>query len=124
MRMPLLPADFSHARPCKPFCEKSLTLPHYRLRGLGRSDGLSTVLALLGGILCTHRKMGWYKYIAPSHSFLDTLSVDPSLDVLYIRFRRQCPILLLLDGIQNTPCSIMASATRLKPAILAPATRL
>ncbi len=25
---------------------------------------------------------------------------------------------------QNTPCSIMASATRLKPAILAPATKL
>ena len=25
--MPLLPADFSHARACKPFCEKSLTLP-------------------------------------------------------------------------------------------------
>ena len=34
--MPLLPADFSHARACKPFCEKSLTLPvffliHYEL---------------------------------------------------------------------------------------------
>ena len=27
MRMPLLPADFTHARVCKPFCEKSLTLP-------------------------------------------------------------------------------------------------
>lgn len=25
--MPLLPADFTHARVCKPFCEKSLTLP-------------------------------------------------------------------------------------------------
>lgn len=25
--MPLLPADFTHARPCKPFCEKYLTLP-------------------------------------------------------------------------------------------------
>ena len=25
--MPLLPADFTHARPCKPFCEKFLTLP-------------------------------------------------------------------------------------------------
>ncbi|ERK56051.1 hypothetical protein HMPREF1545_03402 [Oscillibacter sp. KLE 1728] len=25
---------------------------------------------------------------------------------------------------QNTPCSIMASATRLKPAMLAPATRV
>ena len=25
--MPLLPADFSHARACKPICEKSLTLP-------------------------------------------------------------------------------------------------
>ena len=27
MRMPPLLADFSHARACKPFCEKYLTLP-------------------------------------------------------------------------------------------------
>ena len=27
MKTPPLPADFSHASPCKPFCEKSLTLP-------------------------------------------------------------------------------------------------
>ena len=27
MRTPPLPADFTHARPRKPFCEKSLTLP-------------------------------------------------------------------------------------------------
>ena len=27
MRMPPLPADFTHARPCIPFCEKYLTLP-------------------------------------------------------------------------------------------------
>ena len=26
--MPPLLADFTHARPCKPFCEKYLTLPH------------------------------------------------------------------------------------------------
>ena len=33
MRMPPLPADFSHTRVCKPFCEKSLTLPFvYRNR--------------------------------------------------------------------------------------------
>jgi hypothetical protein len=25
--MPPLLADFTHARPCKPFCEKYLTLP-------------------------------------------------------------------------------------------------
>ena len=29
--MPLLPADFTHARPCKPFCEKFLTLPRNQL---------------------------------------------------------------------------------------------
>ena len=29
MRMPPLLADFSHARACKPICEKSLTLPVY-----------------------------------------------------------------------------------------------
>ena len=28
MRMPPLLADFSHARACKPFCEKYLTLPY------------------------------------------------------------------------------------------------
>ena len=27
MRIPPLPADFTHARVCKPFCEKYLTLP-------------------------------------------------------------------------------------------------
>ena len=27
MRMPPLPADFTHTRVCKPFCEKYLTLP-------------------------------------------------------------------------------------------------
>lgn len=27
--MPPLLADFSHARACKPFCEKYLTLPRY-----------------------------------------------------------------------------------------------
>ena len=27
MKMPPLLADFTHARPCKPFCEKYLTLP-------------------------------------------------------------------------------------------------
>ena len=27
MRMPLLPADFIHARGCKPICAKLLTLP-------------------------------------------------------------------------------------------------
>ena len=27
MRTPPLLADFTHAKPCKPFCEKSLTLP-------------------------------------------------------------------------------------------------
>ena len=29
--MPPLLADFTHARPCKPFCEKYLTLPHDEL---------------------------------------------------------------------------------------------
>ena len=30
MRTPPLLADFSHARPCKPFCENSLTLPNFK----------------------------------------------------------------------------------------------
>ena len=30
MRMSPLLADFIHARACKPFCEKSLTLPGFR----------------------------------------------------------------------------------------------
>mgnify|MGYP001729266223 CR=1 FL=1 len=29
MRIPPLLADFSHARACKPFCEKYLTLPTF-----------------------------------------------------------------------------------------------
>ena len=36
MRTPPLLADFSHARPCKPFCENSLTLP-----GVGELIGRS-----------------------------------------------------------------------------------
>ena len=31
MRTPPLPADFTHARVCKPFCEKYLTLPTVRI---------------------------------------------------------------------------------------------
>ena len=29
MKIPPLLADFTHARPCKPFCENSLTLPRW-----------------------------------------------------------------------------------------------
>ena len=36
------------------------------LRGLGRSGGSSTAFALLGVTLCTHGKIGWRKYVAPS----------------------------------------------------------
>ena len=32
MKMPPLLADFTHARPCKPFCEKYLTLPDFAAR--------------------------------------------------------------------------------------------
>ena len=32
LRTPPLLADFSHARPCKPFCENSLTLPKWQAR--------------------------------------------------------------------------------------------
>ena len=31
--MPPLLADFTHARPCKPFCEKYLTLPYAKEHG-------------------------------------------------------------------------------------------
>lgn len=34
MRTPPLPADFSHARACKPFCENSLTLPRNEMEAL------------------------------------------------------------------------------------------
>ena len=37
--MPPLPADFTHTRVCKPFCEKSLTLP----------PAILALLALAGG---------------------------------------------------------------------------
>ena len=35
MRIPSLPADFAHARPCKLFCEKYLTLPILQKEFLG-----------------------------------------------------------------------------------------
>ena len=38
MRTPSLLADFIHARDCKPFCEKLLTLPKAPLPQ-GKSDG-------------------------------------------------------------------------------------
>ena len=43
--MPLLPADFTHARPCKPFCEKFLTLPQDELAVM---DGGKCILQLRG----------------------------------------------------------------------------
>ena len=41
--MPPLLADFTHARPCKPFCEKYLTLP-----------SLLSVIGGWGGVLPPH----------------------------------------------------------------------
>ena len=40
MRTPPLLADFSHARPCKPFCENSLTLPRAGKLTLSSSEVL------------------------------------------------------------------------------------
>ena len=42
MRTPPLLADFSHARPCKPFCENSLTLPFCPLLIRTLTGGLQT----------------------------------------------------------------------------------
>ena len=42
--MPLLPADFSHARPCKPFCENSLTLPRAGISGGGIFYGETNIV--------------------------------------------------------------------------------
>ena len=38
MRTPPLPADFTHTRVCKPFCEKFLTLP-ILAAGISRGGG-------------------------------------------------------------------------------------
>ena len=38
MKMPPLLADFTHARPCKPFCEKYLTLPVAEIAQLEGTD--------------------------------------------------------------------------------------
>lgn len=46
MRTPPLLADFSHARPCKPFCENSLTLPPGYLEGLELAGLLPITLPL------------------------------------------------------------------------------
>ena len=40
MRIPPLPADFTHARVCKPFCEKYLTLPRERVHRLCTRAGM------------------------------------------------------------------------------------
>ena len=44
--MPPLLADFSHARPCKPFCENSLTLPHRPEGRIFRAVNIQIDLAL------------------------------------------------------------------------------
>lgn len=44
MRTPPLPTDFTHARVCKPFCEKYLTLP---LMGVAMEVVVVLVLAYL-----------------------------------------------------------------------------
>ena len=43
MRAPPLPANFSHASPCKPFCEKSLTLPVEELRSMKLKEAAKKV---------------------------------------------------------------------------------
>ena len=45
--MPPLLADFSHARACKPFCEKYLTLPMVRvsLKDLWKSSNTNSLQA-------------------------------------------------------------------------------
>ena len=42
MKMPPLLADFTHARPCKPFCEKYLTLPGTEAPLHAKEKNLST----------------------------------------------------------------------------------
>ena len=39
--MPPLPADFTHTRVCKPFCEKYLTLPVDPVTGWQGNQGIS-----------------------------------------------------------------------------------
>ena len=44
--MPPLPADFTHTRVCKPFCEKSLTLPQMaNIVIVGANQGIGYYLA-------------------------------------------------------------------------------
>ena len=53
MRMPPLLADFSHAKACKPFCEKSLTLPS-RIAAFLLSPGDLTVTPYLLSFHISH----------------------------------------------------------------------
>src|SRR5699024_11660585 len=48
--MPPLPADFSHTRVCKPFCEKSLTLPK-----IGQHNMQVSTLGQTVGAGCFHQ---------------------------------------------------------------------
>ena len=50
MRTPPLLADFSHARPCKPFCENSLTLPNIPTINLARTGTNIVMLRKAAGL--------------------------------------------------------------------------
>ncbi|SUO03472.1 Uncharacterised protein [Faecalicoccus pleomorphus] len=62
--MPPLLADFTHARPCKPFCEKYLTLPPEIQNGLYRLINVSgKSLKMLIKLLYLDGPLVWQIYL-------------------------------------------------------------
>ena len=60
--MPPLLADFTHARPCKPFCEKYLTLPIKGLQNkLAQCRTLGMILLVLAvlGLIFSGFRFTW-----------------------------------------------------------------
>ena len=58
MRTPPLLADFTHARSCKPFCEKFLTLPTIVISLCGQGISCPSFLCLADGVAFYHLILG------------------------------------------------------------------
>ena len=71
MRTPPLLADFSHARPCKPFCENSLTLPKLRFPGFDEP-------------WCSHKFSAVFSFL--QNNALSRAELDATGDVLDIHY--------------------------------------
>ena len=79
MRTPPLPADFTHARVCKPFCEKYLTLPKmeklFALEAIQKGRDFGEVLQMWRESWETAKKTVEKMESDPAEVFADTLAL-------------------------------------------------